>query len=116
MVAEIRSEAVTPTQMMARLLRIEYLLGRTDKSQRKPRTIDLDILFFGDVRLDTPFLTIPHPRIQLRRFVLVPMNDVAPHFSHPLIHKDIRALLNECEDRSSVVRWNPMGQHSYAQV
>jgi 2-amino-4-hydroxy-6-hydroxymethyldihydropteridine diphosphokinase len=109
MVAEIRSEAVTPTQMMARLLRIEYLLGRTDKSLRKPRTIDLDLLFFGNVRMDTPFLTIPHPRVQSRRFVLVPLNDVAPHFFHPLMHKDIRALLNECEDRSSVVRWNPMG-------
>lgn len=114
MVAEIRSEAVTPTQMMARLLRIEYLLGRTDKSQRRPRTIDLDILFFGNVRMDTPFLTIPHPRIRLRRFVLVPMNDVAPHFNHPALNKNIRALLNECEDRSSVVRWDPMGQHADA--
>ena len=114
MVAEIRSEAVTPTQMMARLLRIEYLLGRTDKSLRKPRTIDLDLLFFGSVRLDTPFLTIPHPRIQSRRFVLVPMNDVAPHLSHPSLHKEVRALLNECDDRSSVVRWSPVGRQADA--
>ena len=67
MVAEIRSEAVTPSQMMARLLRIEYLLGRTDKSQKKPRTIDLDLLFFGGVHSDSPFLTVPHPRLHQRK-------------------------------------------------
>ena len=114
MVAEIRSEAVTPSQMMARLLRIEYLLGRTEKSQRKPRTIDLDLLLFGDVRSDSPFLTVPHPRLHLRRFVLVPLNDIAPHLSHPLLRRDIRTLLNTCEDQSSVLRWNPTGHRSDA--
>ena len=109
MVAEIRSEAVTPSQMLARLLRIEYLLGRTDKSQKKPRTVDLDLLFFGSVHTDSPFLTVPHPRVHQRRFVLVPMNDIAPHFLHPTLRKDIRRLLHDCEDGSSVVRWNPMG-------
>lgn len=107
MVAEIRSEAVTPSQMMARLLRIEYLLGRTDKSMKRSRTIDLDLLFFGDVETDTPFLTVPHPRLHQRKFVLVPMNDIAPHFLHPTLRKEIRTLLNDCEDISSVVRWNP---------
>jgi len=109
MVAEIRSEAVTPSQMLARLLRIEYLLGRTDKSQKKPRTVDLDLLFFGAVHTDSPFLTVPHPRLHQRKFVLVPMNDIAPHFPHPTLRKDIRRLLHDCEDDSSVVRWNPMG-------
>lgn len=108
MVAEIRSEAVTPSQMMARLLRIEYLLGRTDKSERKPRTIDLDLLFFGNVHTDSPFLTVPHPRLHQRKFVLVPLNDLAPHFIHPTLRKDVRTLLNECEDDSSVVRWSPV--------
>ena len=109
MVAEIRSEAVTPSQMMARLLRIEYLLGRTDKSMKRPRTIDLDLLFFGNVHTDSPFLTVPHPRIHQRKFVLVPMNEIAPHFVHPTLRKDIRSLLHECEDTSSVIRWSPMG-------
>ena len=109
MVAEIRSEAVTPSQMLARLLRIEYLLGRTDKSQKKPRTVDLDLLFFGSVHTDSPFLTVPHPRLHQRKFVLVPMNDIAPHFLHPTLRKDIRRLLHDCEDGSCVVRWNPMG-------
>lgn len=109
MVAEIRSEAVTPSQMLARLLRIEYLLGRTDKSQQKPRTVDLDLLFFDTVHTDSPFLTVPHPRLHQRKFVLVPLNDIAPHFVHPILRKEIRTLLHDCEDSSSVVRWNPTG-------
>ena len=116
MVAEIRSEAVTPSQMMARLLRIEYLLGRTDKSQKKPRTIDLDLLFFGGVHSDSPFLTVPHPRLHQRKFVLVPLNDIAPHFQHPTLRKEIRTLLHDCDDISSVARWNPMGLRADARA
>lgn len=108
LVAEIRSEAVTPSQMLARLLRIEYLLGRTDKSMNKPRTIDLDLLFFGNVHTDSPFLTVPHPRLHQRKFVLVPLNEIAPHFVHPTFRKEIRTLLHDCEDTSSVVRWDPL--------
>lgn len=107
MVAEIQAESITPTQMLARMLRIEYLLERTDKSLKKPRTIDLDLLFYAQEKTDTPFLTVPHPRAHLRRFVLVPMNEVCPTFMHPLLHRDINTLLRECEDRSHVVRWNP---------
>lgn len=116
MVAEIRSEAVTGSQMMARLLRIEYLLGRGDKTERKPRTIDLDLLFFGHESTDTPFLTIPHPRLHLRKFVLVPMAEIAPHFVHPILQKEIRTLLSECPDDSAVARWDPMGLHHEAQA
>ena len=107
MVAEIKAEGITPTQMLARMLRIEYLLERTDKSQKKPRTIDLDLLFYNHEQTDTPFLTVPHPRAHLRRFVLVPMNEIAPAYTHPLFHKDISTLLVECEDTSKVARWNP---------
>src|SRR5690606_21142317 len=63
MVAEIRAESITPTQMLARMLRIEYLLGRKEKSLKLPRTIDIDLLFYGDLKMETPFLTLPHPRI-----------------------------------------------------
>ena len=107
MVAEIRSEAVTSSQMMARLLRIEYLLGRTDKSLKKPRTIDLDLLFFGSHHSDTPFLTVPHPRLHQRNFVLVPLTEIAPNVVHPLMNKDAKTLLSESQDTSSVVRWHP---------
>src|SRR5215203_5495926 len=75
MVAELRCESITPSQMMARMLRIEYLLGRKDKSLKKPRTIDLDLLFYNHEQTDTEFLTLPHPRLHLRNFVLVPMTD-----------------------------------------
>ncbi len=112
MVAEIRAESITPTQMLARMLRIEYLLERTDKSLKKPRTIDLDLLFYNHEQTDTPFLTVPHPRAHLRRFVLVPMNEVAPTYLHPILNKDISTLLFECEDHSQVVRWNPNANNS----
>lgn len=107
MVAEIHAKGITPSQMLARMLRIEYLLGRKDKSLKKPRTIDLDLLFYAGIRVDTPFLTVPHPRIHERRFVLVPMAEIAPHFVHPVLHKTIDQLLAVSEDRSSVARWNP---------
>ena len=107
MVAEVRSEAVTPSQMMARLLRIEYLLGRTDKSLKKPRTIDLDLLLFGDKHTDTPFLTVPHPRMHQRKFVLVPLAEIAPRAMHPLLRRDAKTLLHETADDSAVVRWQP---------
>ncbi|MBC7899096.1 MAG: 2-amino-4-hydroxy-6-hydroxymethyldihydropteridine diphosphokinase [Saprospiraceae bacterium] len=106
MVAEIKVGSVSPSQMLARMLRIEYLLGRKYKSQKKPRTIDLDLLFYGQENFDTEFLTIPHPRIHVRNFVLVPMNEIAPGFIHPTLHKDIRTLLSDCTDNSHVVRWN----------
>ena len=111
MVAEIKASGITPTQMLARMLRIEYLLGRTDKSQNKPRTVDLDLLFYEQVVLDTPFLTVPHPRAHLRRFVLVPMNEVCHTFTHPLLGSDMGTLLAECPDDSHVARWYPTTRH-----
>src|SRR5688572_2312830 len=108
MVAEVRTGTISPTQMLARMLRIEYLLGRKDKSQNLPRTIDLDLLFYGDLKLKTPFLTLPHPRLHLRNFVLVPMSEIAPGFRHPTLKKSISVLAANCEDDSCVVRWNPI--------
>jgi 2-amino-4-hydroxy-6-hydroxymethyldihydropteridine diphosphokinase len=107
MAAEIRVANVSATQMMARLLRIEYLLGRRDKSMKKPRTADLDILFFGDQQMESEFLTLPHPRLHLRKFVLCPMAEIAPNFVHPILKKDISELLSACVDTSDVKRWEP---------
>ena len=115
MVAELRCESITPSQMMARMLRIEYLLGRKDKSLKKPRTIDLDLLFYNHEQTESEFLTLPHPRLHLRKFVLVPMCEIAPTFVHPILQKDIRTLLAESTDSSSVARWNPFsvnGRHA----
>jgi 2-amino-4-hydroxy-6-hydroxymethyldihydropteridine diphosphokinase len=107
MVAEIRVVNVSPTQMMARLLRIEYLLGRMDKSLKRPRTADLDILFFGDETMDTEFLTLPHPRLHLRRFVLIPLAEIAPNFVHPVLQLEIADILASLDDPAEVKRWNP---------
>jgi len=107
MVAEIKVTNVTSSQMMARLLRIEYLLGRRDKSQKKPRTVDLDILMFGNEHIETPFLTLPHPRMHLRKFVLIPLAEIAPSLMHPTLHKEIQEIVADVEDGSYVVRWNP---------
>ncbi len=107
LVAEIRVSSVSPSQMMARLLRIEYLLGRREKSLKRPRTVDLDILFFGDEQISTEFLTVPHPRLHLRKFVLCPLAEIAPNLVHPTLHKEIAELLAETEDESRVERWNP---------
>src|SRR5829696_2340390 len=112
MVAELRCESITPSQMMARMLRIEYLLGRKDKSLKKPRTIDLDLLFYNHEQTESEFLTLPHPRLHLRKFVLVPMVEIAPTFVHPIFQKDVTTLLSESTDTSSVVRWNPFDVNS----
>lgn len=107
MVAELRLVNVRPTQMMARLLRIEYMLGRGDKTVKKPRTVDLDILFFGEICMESEFLTLPHPRLTQRKFVLVPMAEIAPAFIHPTLDKNIADILANVDDTSEVIRWDP---------
>ncbi|HYK21485.1 MAG TPA: 2-amino-4-hydroxy-6-hydroxymethyldihydropteridine diphosphokinase [Pyrinomonadaceae bacterium] len=108
MVAELRGSTLpSPDQTLARLLRIEYSLGRTRDIRMGPRTIDLDLLIFKGQQRDTEFLTLPHPRIQSRRFVLVPLNELAPNLVHPVLEKPISELLAETMDVSAVVRWKP---------
>jgi len=106
LVAELRGSTLPkPEQTLARLLRIEYALGRTRDIPMGPRTIDLDLLIFKDERLDTEFLTLPHPRMAGRRFVLVPLNELVPNLVHPVLAKSITELLSQTKDRSKVVRW-----------
>ena len=106
MVAELRGSTLpAPEQTLARLLRIEYLLGRTRDVRMGPRTIDLDLLIFKDQQIETEFLTLPHPRIAARRFVLVPLNELVPNLVHPVLGQPVRELLAETKDRSTVVRW-----------
>jgi len=107
MAVEVKVDQISPTQMMARMLRIEYLLGRKEKSQKLPRTIDLDLLFYGTICLDTPFLILPHPRLHLRNFVLVPLSEIASDFVHPILRLDISTILSESPDNTRVARWQP---------
>lgn len=106
MVAELRGSTLPPPEhVMARLLRIEYALGRTREIPMGPRTIDLDLLICKEEQVETEFLTLPHPRLHLRRFVLVPLNELVPTLVHPVLGKSIGELLANTNDESSVARW-----------
>src|SRR6266852_2795235 len=93
MVVEIGNPLPTPEQAMARLLRIEFALGRTREVKDGPRTIDLDLLMYGEVQSNTQFLVLPHPRLHERRFVLEPLAEIAPRVVHPTLKQPVKALL-----------------------
>jgi 2-amino-4-hydroxy-6-hydroxymethyldihydropteridine diphosphokinase len=84
----------TPEQLMASILRIEDEMGRRRVQKKGPRTIDIDILLFGDSVIDSPELTIPHPAMHQRRFVLEPLAEIVPDVRHPVFKKTIRELLD----------------------
>ena len=106
MVAEVSGTPLPePQQMMARLLRIEYALGRKRESPKGPRTLDLDLLLYGEKESNTELLVLPHPRMHLRRFVLQPLAELAPDLEHPTLKQTIRNLLANLDDQSAVHRW-----------
>lgn len=97
----------SPEQLLARLLRIEYALGRRREQTLAPRTIDLDLLLYGDAQSDTELLTLPHPRLHLRRFVLAPLCELAPEALHPKLKQTFKQLLAALRDDSTVQLWQP---------
>jgi len=96
-----------PAQLMAELLRIEREMGRQRIVKKGPRSIDLDILLFGDAVVNTPELTIPHPEMTRRRFVLQPLAEIAPELLHPVSQKKVTQLLAELAPGQRVQKYEP---------
>lgn len=108
MVIRVGTE-LKPSVLLKRLLVIEGRLGRIRESdQYESRTIDIDILLYGNVIINKPELVIPHPMIRDRRFVLVPLCDIAPEMIHPVLKKTFATLLKECSDEREVRRVHPL--------
>lgn len=99
---------LTSEALLKQLLLIEKELGRIRNTTHtyEPRNIDIDILLFNDDIIETNELIVPHPRLHLRKFVLIPLAEIAPKMIHPLLHKNITELLNECNDTGSVLKYN----------
>ena len=96
------STSLTARLLMRRVLRIEEEMGRIRKEKLGPRIIDIDILLFENEIHDLRFLKIPHPEMQNRRFVLVPLAEINSALQHPVLKKTIAELLEECPDNLEV--------------
>lgn len=95
---------LTAEDFLPEILAIEREMGRRRDIAKGPRTIDIDILFFGKAVTKTPRLTIPHPAMHERRFVLVPLAEIAPDVQHPVLKKSVKDLLAELPALKQAVR------------
>ena len=102
---QIKSQ-LDPQALLTLCQEIEHQMGRIRQQPKGPRSIDIDILFYGQLVLQLPNLKIPHPALSQRNFVLTPLEEIAPNFNDPITGKSIHELRLECVDESSVVVWN----------
>jgi 2-amino-4-hydroxy-6-hydroxymethyldihydropteridine diphosphokinase len=93
---------LSASDLLKAILEIERSLGRVREEKYGPRTIDIDILLFGDQVISQPDLKIPHPQLPFRRFALQCLNDIAPDLLHPMLGKTMQTLLEECTDSLTV--------------
>jgi len=100
--AAVGETSLTPEEVLMAALAIERSLKRERKEKWGPRTIDIDILMYDDLILDIHGLVIPHPHLHERKFVLEPLNEIAPDIMHPALHKPISQLLKESDDEAIV--------------
>ena len=89
-------------ETLAIILYIEKKMGRIRTTKNAPRIIDIDILFFNNEIINQSDLIVPHPEIQNRRFVLTPLQEIAPQMIHPVLNKTIEQLLSQCPDQLAV--------------
>ncbi len=92
-------------QVLEKILFIEKQLGRERLVKMGPRIIDIDILFYDDTIIEEENLIIPHPRLQERKFVLEPLNELIPNYIHPILNKSVKVLLQECTDTLNVKKF-----------
>jgi 2-amino-4-hydroxy-6-hydroxymethyldihydropteridine diphosphokinase len=102
-VLEVRAK-LGPQELLDLAKFIESRMKRVPTVPKGPRTIDIDILLAEDTVIDTPGLTIPHPRLARRNFVLIPLNEIAPRTVHPVLRKTVRELARESPDSSAVFK------------
>ena len=96
--------SLSPLSLLQTLKDIETAVGRQHRTRWGPREIDLDLLIYGDLRVQTEELVIPHPEMHLRRFVLAPLAEIAPNLVHPVFQESIQTRLNRLEEGKSVIR------------
>ncbi len=93
-------------QIMDLIIETETSLGRIrSTSGYEPRTMDIDILFFNEKAITSPSVTVPHPLISERRFILEPLCELAPNYIHPLLKKSLKQLLADCPDKHTIARF-----------
>ncbi|HXB10702.1 MAG TPA: 2-amino-4-hydroxy-6-hydroxymethyldihydropteridine diphosphokinase [Bacteroidia bacterium] len=93
-------------EIMALIIETETSLGRIrSTSGYEPRTIDIDILFFNEEVIKSPSVTVPHPLISERRFILEPLCELAPNYIHPKLKKSLKQLLADCPDKHTIARF-----------
>jgi 7,8-dihydro-6-hydroxymethylpterin-pyrophosphokinase len=95
-----------PMQLLAHTQRIERELGRMRNVAKGPRTLDIDILFYGSSVIRSAKLEVPHPRLHERRFVLAPLAELAPDLRHPITHRKVSEMLNALPATQGIRLWD----------